>query len=109
MRGRHDPASDPRPRARAAVAADPGFLSAQLLAMNFFTARGNDKDALTAAKQVLVLAPANLDAARRVARGSLAGGDVPSALSAYGVLLKHSSNDAEALNAMFPHMNVKVA
>jgi hypothetical protein len=85
---------------RAAVAADPSFLSAQLLAMDFFTGRGNDKDALTAAKQVLVLAPANLDAARRVARGSLAGGDVPSALGAYGILLKHSSNDAEALNAI---------
>ena len=85
---------------RAAVAADPSFLSAQLLAMNFFTSRGNDKDALAAAKQVLVLAPANLDAARRVARGSLASGDVPSALSAYGILLKHSPNDTEALNAI---------
>ncbi len=85
---------------RASVAADPNFLSAQLLAMNFFAARGNDKDALAAAKQVLALAPANVDAARRVARGSLAGGDVPSALTAYGAILKHSSDDAEALNAI---------
>ncbi|HEV8435632.1 MAG TPA: protein kinase, partial [Thermoanaerobaculia bacterium] len=85
---------------RAAVAADPNFLSAQLLAMNFFASRGNDKDALAAAKQVLTLSPANVDAARRVARGSLAGGDVPSALTAYGVVLKHSTNDAEALNTI---------
>src|SRR5438270_1899750 len=85
---------------RAAVTADPNFLSAQLLAMNFFASRGNDKDAFTAAKQVLVLAPANADAARRVARGSLAAGDVPSALSAYGAILKRSSDDGEALNAI---------
>ena len=85
---------------RTAVGADPNFLSAQLLAMNFFATRGNDKDALAAARQVLVLSPANVDAARRVARGSLAGGDVPSALSAYGAILKHSSDDAEALNAI---------
>lgn len=85
---------------RASVAADPNFLSAQLLAMNFFAARGNDKDALAAAKQVVVLAPSNIDAARRVARGSLAGGDVPSALTAYGAILKRSGDDAEALNAI---------
>ncbi|HEY2828956.1 MAG TPA: protein kinase, partial [Thermoanaerobaculia bacterium] len=85
---------------RTAVAADPNFLSAQLLAMNLFAARGNDKDALAAAKQVLALAPANVDAARRVARGSLAAGDVPSALTAYGAILKHSADDAEALNAV---------
>ncbi|HEX3580581.1 MAG TPA: protein kinase, partial [Thermoanaerobaculia bacterium] len=85
---------------RAAVTADPNFLSAQLLAMNFFASRGNDKDALAAAKQVLTLAPSNVDAARRVARGSLAGGDVPSALTAYGAILKHASGDAEALNVI---------
>ncbi|HEY2322424.1 MAG TPA: protein kinase [Thermoanaerobaculia bacterium] len=85
---------------RAAVTADPNFLSAQLLAMNFFASRGNDKDAFSAAKQVLALSPGNADAARRVARGSLAGGDVPSALTAYGAILKHSADDAEALNAI---------
>jgi predicted Zn-dependent protease len=85
---------------RAAVTADPNFLSAQLLAMNFFASRGNDKDALAAAKQVLALAPSNVDAARRVARGSLASGDVPSALTAYGAVLKHASGDAEALNVI---------
>jgi serine/threonine protein kinase len=85
---------------RAAVAADPNFLSAQLLAMNFFASRGNDKDALAAAKQVLTLSPANVDAARRVARGSLAGGDVPAAIAAYGAILKHAPNDGEALNAI---------
>jgi tetratricopeptide (TPR) repeat protein len=85
---------------RTAVAADPNFLSGQLLAMNMFAARGNDKDALAAAKQVLLLAPANVDAARRVARGSLAAGDIPSALAAYGAVLKHSADDAEALNAV---------
>jgi Tfp pilus assembly protein PilF len=85
---------------RAAVAADPNFLSAQLLAMNFFASRGDDKGAFAAAKQVLALAPANVDAARRVARGSLADGDVPTALGAYGTVLKHSPDDAEALNAV---------
>jgi tetratricopeptide (TPR) repeat protein len=85
---------------KAAVAADPSFLPAQLVAMDFFASRGNDNEALAAAKQVLALAPAHVDAARRVARGSLAGGDVPSALTAYGAVLKSNPNDAEALNAV---------
>jgi predicted Zn-dependent protease len=84
----------------AAVTADPSFLAAQLVAMNFFASRGNDGEALAAAKQVLALSPANLDAARRVARGSLAANDVPSALTAYAAVLKTTPNDAEALNAV---------
>lgn len=85
---------------RAAVTADPSFLPAQLVAMDFFATRGNDNDALSAAKQVLVLSPQNTTAARRVARGSMASGDIPAALGAYGAVLKSTPNDAEALNAV---------
>lgn len=85
---------------RAAVTADPSFLAAQLVAMDFFASRGNDNDAFAAAKQVLSLAPSNTDAARRVARGSIASGDIPSALNGYGAVLKTTPNDAEALNAV---------
>ena len=83
---------------RAALAADPSFLPAQLLAMRFYTAQGNKADALAAARQVAALDPANLDATRTVARASLMGGDLRQAFAMYGLVLRREPKDAEALN-----------
>jgi serine/threonine protein kinase len=85
---------------RAAMASDPQFLPAQLLAMDFFTARGNEAAAIAAAKQVVVLDPANVGAAKRVAQSSLAGGDIASALAHYDLVLKHDPKNADALNCI---------
>jgi tetratricopeptide (TPR) repeat protein len=85
---------------RAAIKADPTFLPAQMMAMNFFASRGNDKDALEAAKQVAALAPENVDASHRVAQGTLKNGDVAGALAAYASALKQDANDAEAINTI---------
>jgi tetratricopeptide (TPR) repeat protein len=85
---------------RAAIKADPTFLPAQMMAMNFFASRGNDKDALEAAKQVAALAPENIEASRRVAQGTLKNGDITGALAAYASVLKQDANDAEAINTI---------
>lgn len=85
---------------RSAIKADPNFLPAQLVAFRFFDARGKDSDAVAAAKQVIALDPTNVDAARRVARASLAGGDLPSAFKGYAAVLQHDHSDAEALNIL---------
>jgi tetratricopeptide (TPR) repeat protein len=83
---------------RAALASDPNFLPAQLMAMQFFADAGKSEDAIAAAKQVAALDPANLDAARRVARASLIGGDLQQAFAFYDLVLKREPNDAESLN-----------
>ena len=83
---------------RAALASDPNFLPAQLMAMQFFADAGKNEDAIAAAKQVATLDPANLDAARRVARASLINGDLQQAFSFYDLVLDRHPNDAEALN-----------
>jgi Tfp pilus assembly protein PilF len=83
---------------RKAIAADPSFLPAQLLAMEFFAATGRDADAVAAARQVLALDPANLDATRRVARASLIAGDLRQAFALFGLVLERNPLDAEALN-----------
>jgi tetratricopeptide (TPR) repeat protein len=83
---------------RAAMQSDPQFLPAQLLAMEFFAATGKDADAVAAAKQVVALDPANLDAARKAARASLIGGDLPAAFGLYQRILDREPKDAEALN-----------
>ena len=83
---------------RAAIAADPGFLPGQLMAMQYFASAGKPEDAIEAAKRVVALDPTNLDAARRVARASLIAGDVPQALALYDIILKRDRGDAEALN-----------
>ena len=83
---------------RAAMASDPGFLPAQLLAMEVFSTTGKETDALTAAKRVIELDPSNLDAARKVARTSLAMGDLQAAFGAFDLVLRHEPKDAEALN-----------
>jgi tetratricopeptide (TPR) repeat protein len=83
---------------RAAIAADPRYLPAQLMALSFFTARGNEKAAIDAAKQVVELDPANLDAARRVAHDELRSGDVGGAFAVYGSILRQKPADVESLN-----------
>ena len=85
---------------RAAIQADPKFLPAQLLAMSFFEASGNDADTLASARQVMQLQPENVDAARRVARIDLKNADVGGALAAYGGVLKQHAADPEALNVI---------
>jgi len=85
---------------RNAIKADKNFLPAELMAFHFFDARGKEADAVAAAKEIAALDPTNMDAARRVARASLAGGDLPSAFSAYAGVLRHDRSDAEALNIL---------
>lgn len=83
---------------RSAIAADPTFLPAQMMAMQFFESRGNSADAIAAARQVVVLDPSNLEAMRKVARASLASGDLHQAFAMYGALLQREPGNAEALN-----------
>ncbi|HEX6098039.1 MAG TPA: protein kinase [Thermoanaerobaculia bacterium] len=83
---------------RAAIASDPNFLPAQLMAMQFYTDTGKSAEAMAAAKQVALLDPANLDAARRVAKASLASGDLQQAFAFYDLVLDRDPNDAESLN-----------
>jgi len=83
---------------RAAMTSDPSFLPAQLMAMQFFTDTGKTADALAAAKQVVALDPANLEAARHVARTELIGGNLEEAFAFYDVVLKREPKDPEALN-----------
>lgn len=83
---------------RAAIASDPSFLPAQLLAVQFYTDTGKSAEAMAAAKQVAMLDPSNLDAARRVAKASLANGDLQQAFTFYDLILDRKPDDAEALN-----------
>ncbi len=85
---------------RNAIKADRNFLPAEVLAFRFFDSKGKEADSIAAAKQIVSLDPANMDAARRVARSSLAGGDLPSAFNGYGAVLQHDRSDAEALNVI---------
>jgi Tfp pilus assembly protein PilF len=83
---------------RQALASDPTFLPAQLMAMQFYADAGKNAEAMAAAKQVAALDPANLDAARRVARASLANGDLQQAFAFFDLVLDREPNDAESLN-----------
>ena len=83
---------------RAAITSDPNFLAAQLLAMQFYSDAGRHDEALAAAKQVAQLDPGNVDAARRVAKASLARGELQQAFAFYDIVLDRDPNDAEALN-----------
>jgi Tfp pilus assembly protein PilF len=83
---------------RASIASDPNFLPAQLMAMQFYTDTGKNAEAMAAAKQVATLDPANLDAARRVAKASLASGDLQQAFAFYDLVLDREPGDAESLN-----------
>src|SRR5207247_11248778 len=85
---------------RASLKADPNLLPGQLLAMRFFAAKGKDADAVAAAKQVMALDPANVDAARAVAHADLKAADVGGALTSYAALLKSERGDLEALNTI---------
>lgn len=83
---------------RAAMQSDPRFLPAQLTAMEFFALNGKEEDAIAAAKQVVALDPANVGAARKVARASLILGDLQQSFALYQLVLEREPNDAEALN-----------
>ena len=83
---------------RAAMQADPRFLPVQLTAMEFFAIDGKEEDAIAAAKQVVALDPANLGAARKVARASLILGDLNQSFALYQLVLDREPKDAEALN-----------
>jgi hypothetical protein len=85
---------------RAAMKADPKFLPAQLLAVEFFSAQGKEKDAVDAARQVFALDPTNIAAARRLARASLMEGKIADSFAAYDAILQRDRNDAEALNTL---------
>ncbi|HYH08048.1 MAG TPA: protein kinase [Thermoanaerobaculia bacterium] len=85
---------------RAAMASDPQFLPAHLVAMDFFASRGNEADSIAAAKQVVVLDPGNVGAARKVAQASLASGDIPAALTHFDLVLRFDPKNAEALNCI---------
>jgi tetratricopeptide (TPR) repeat protein len=83
---------------RAAIASDPKFLPAQLLAMELFASNGHEADSIAAAKEVVALDPENLNAAHKVASASLSGGDLQQAFALYGVVLRRDPNNIEALN-----------
>lgn len=85
---------------RAAMTSDPNFLPAQLMAMQFYADAGRDAEAIAAARQVAQLDPANLDAARRVARAGLVSADLQQAFTFYDLVLERDPNDAEALNVV---------
>jgi hypothetical protein len=85
---------------RTAIKADGRFLPAQLLAFRYFDAKGKDADAVAAAKQIVALDPSNMSASRRVARASLAAGDLTSAFTSYAAVLQHDRSDADALNTI---------
>ncbi|HEX7154467.1 MAG TPA: protein kinase [Thermoanaerobaculia bacterium] len=85
---------------RAATLADPTFLAAQMHAMRFFEKHSKPLDALAAARQVVVLDPSNMEAARKVARAALEGGELQQSFALYGAILRQQRNDEEALNLM---------
>jgi tetratricopeptide (TPR) repeat protein len=83
---------------RASMASDPKFLPAQFMAMQFYADTGKSAESLAAAKQVALLDPRNVDAARRVARASLESGDLQQAFTFYDMVLDRLPDDAESLN-----------
>jgi protein kinase-like protein len=85
---------------RTAIKTDSRFLAAELMAFRFFETKGKDADAVAAAKQIVALDPTNMDASRRVARASLAAGDLASTFTAYSAVLQHDRSDADALNTI---------
>lgn len=88
---------------RAALVSDPNFLPAQLMAVDLFTVTGKKEDAVAAAKQVAILDPSNVDAARLVGRASLESGNLQQAFAFYRLVLDREPGDAEALNLVARH------
>lgn len=88
---------------RAAIVADPNLLAAQVLALELFTQKGEEEEALTAAKQVARLDPRRLDICRRIARTELTDGNLADAFEFYDVVLDRVPGDAEALNILARH------
>jgi hypothetical protein len=85
---------------RAAMAADPRFLPAQLFALRVFRAAGNDKDAAAAAAQVLTMQPSRTDALEVLARWNQSTGDIATSLGYWKLVLQNVPNDADALNTI---------
>ncbi|MFL6244968.1 MAG: protein kinase domain-containing protein [Thermoanaerobaculia bacterium] len=83
---------------RAALVADPKFLPTQLLAMELFASTGKEADAIAAAREVVMLDPQNLDAARKVARASMMSGDLHQAFAVFELVRRREPKDAEVLN-----------
>jgi tetratricopeptide (TPR) repeat protein len=83
---------------RTALAADPSFLPAQLVAMRFFEKTRNLEDSLAAARQVAVLDPSNVEALRKVARAALANGNLEESFTWFGKVLEREPDDVESLN-----------
>lgn len=83
---------------QAAVVSDPTLLAAHLMAMEFYADAGDEEKAIAAARQVVALDPANLGAARRVARASLIAGELQQAFALFNLVLRSEPKDAEALN-----------
>jgi predicted Zn-dependent protease len=100
--GAHEKKDDGKAEAslRLATTSDPQLLPAQLMAMDLFVARNNEKEAFLAARQVLLLDPDNLPAARIVTRGALGTGDVAQAFVAMKTILKVNANDIDTLNVI---------
>jgi protein kinase-like protein len=92
----NDPART-EPAIKASIAADPNFLPAYLLAMRYYSTKGDAQQSLAAAKEVMTLDSTNMDAARMVARTMLSLGDVQSSFAAYKVILQNDAGDVEAL------------
>lgn len=90
-------AAKAEPAIRTAVAADPNFMAAQMLAMRFFAAQGNTADAVAAGRQVVALDPENIAASRDLARMALTLGAIGPAFDAYAAILKKHPGDVEAL------------
>jgi tetratricopeptide (TPR) repeat protein len=85
---------------RAAVAADPNFVPAQLAAFSLFRAEGKRTEMLAAAKQIMALDPTNIEAARAVAQASLARGDLAGSFAGYDAVLQREQQDIDALNVI---------
>jgi len=82
---------------RASIAADPGFLAAQRLAVDLFDKGGDRASAIAAASKVMELDPLDHTTARRLVSWYQESGSPASALDVYANILKKASGDREAL------------
>ena len=95
----NDPATA-EPAIRTALAADPNFMAAQILAMRFFAAQGKTEEAVNAGRKIVALDPDNLTASRDLARMALTLGAIEPAFDAFDAILRKNPSDAEALTAV---------
>ncbi|HEX6176932.1 MAG TPA: protein kinase, partial [Thermoanaerobaculia bacterium] len=85
---------------RTALAADPNFMAAQILAMRFFAAQGKTDEAVAAGRQIVALDPENITASRDLARMALTLGAIQPAFDAFNAILRKNPSDAEALTGV---------